>query len=157
MYRLQDNKIASFEQELISNMPRLHHLNLSHNLLYELRDETFEKNEEMISLDISYNKFEYFNNLTFKGLEVLEVCILTPPPKDIYSSYIPLLDTERQSQCHKTHRQCNLHRLSESGTSRPQQQSNYSFVGWTLAHNTLAQVTDAKRQFIAAYRRWCVQ
>lgn len=54
-------------------MPRLHHLNVSHNLLHELKDETFEKNEELISLDISYNKFEYFSNLSFKGLEVLEV------------------------------------------------------------------------------------
>lgn len=54
-------------------MPRLHHLNLSRNLLQELKDETFEKNEELISLDVSFNKFEYFSNLSFKGLEVLEV------------------------------------------------------------------------------------
>lgn len=61
-------------------MPRLHHLNLSHNLLHELNDETFEKNEELISLDISFNEFEYFSNLSFKGLEVLEVGMQT----DIY-------------------------------------------------------------------------
>lgn len=54
-------------------MPRLHHLNLSYNLLNEIKDETFEKNEELISLDLSYNKFEAFSTLSFKGLEVLEV------------------------------------------------------------------------------------
>lgn len=54
-------------------MPRLHHLNLSHNFLEDFRDDTFAKNEELISLDISYNRFEDFNELTFKGLEVLEV------------------------------------------------------------------------------------
>jgi Leucine-rich repeat (LRR) protein len=61
-------------------MPRLHHLNLSHNLLHEIRDETFEKNEELISLDISYNKFAVFSALSFKGLEVLEVCLFARPP-----------------------------------------------------------------------------
>ena len=54
-------------------MPRLHHLNLSHNFLEEFDDETFSKNEELVSLDISYNKFEEFSKLTFKGLEVLNV------------------------------------------------------------------------------------
>lgn len=86
----QDNKINSFEQELISNMPRLHHLNLSHNFLYDLKDETFEKNEELISLDISYNKFEYFSNLSFKGLEVLEVpsFLLILPPLFVHQCFI---------------------------------------------------------------------
>lgn len=56
-------------------MPRLHHLNISHNLLHELKDETFEKNEELISLDMSHNKFEYFTRLSFKGLEVLEASL----------------------------------------------------------------------------------
>ena len=89
----------SFEQELISNMPRLHHLNLSHNLLYELKDETFEKNEELISLDISYNKFEYFSNLSFKGLEVLEV-LVSHFSTTICSSMFYYLGTKCQSQCH---------------------------------------------------------
>lgn len=89
-------------------MPRLHHLNVSHNLLHELKDETFEKNEELISLDISYNKFEYFSNLSFKGLEVLEVKF------DIYCSTFIIdtrkrlthfVDIECQPQCHKAHHQ----------------------------------------------------
>lgn len=54
-------------------MPRLHHLNLSHNFLEEFDDDTFSKNEELVSLDISFNKFEEFSELTFKGLGVLEV------------------------------------------------------------------------------------
>lgn len=54
-------------------MPRLHHLNLSHNFLESFNDDTFTKNEELLSLDLSYNKFVEFNELTFKGLEVLEV------------------------------------------------------------------------------------
>lgn len=69
----QENLITTFPVELVSNMPRLHHLNLSHNFLEEFEDETFAKNEELVSLDISYNKFEEFSELTFKGLEVLEV------------------------------------------------------------------------------------
>lgn len=55
-------------------MPRLHHLNVSHNSLSELLDETFVHNEELMTLDISYNHFEGFNEFSFRGLEVLEVC-----------------------------------------------------------------------------------
>lgn len=66
--------MSTFSDKLISNMPRLHHLNVSHNLLTELLDETFSKSEELISLDISYNRLESFNEFTFRGLEVLEVC-----------------------------------------------------------------------------------
>lgn len=69
----QENLISTFHPELVSNMPRLHHLNLSHNVLEEFSDETFVKNEELLSLDVSYNRFEEFSELTFKGLEVLEV------------------------------------------------------------------------------------
>lgn len=54
-------------------MPRLHHLNLSLNLLEVLKDETFAKNEELEVLDISDNYIQNLTNLTFKGLEVLEV------------------------------------------------------------------------------------
>lgn len=54
-------------------MPRLHHLNLSQNFLIEILNKTFEKNEELSLLDISYNKVDSFNEFTFKGLEVLEV------------------------------------------------------------------------------------
>jgi Leucine-rich repeat (LRR) protein len=59
-------------------MPRLVHLNLSHNHLEELSDETFAKNEELTLLDISYNKFAEFSEYTFKGLEVLEVSVELP-------------------------------------------------------------------------------
>lgn len=82
-------------------MPRLHHLNLSHNLLYDLKDETFEKNEELISLDISYNNFEYFSNLSFKGLEVLEVgALFLIIASTTCSLEFYYLDTKCQSQCH---------------------------------------------------------
>lgn len=54
-------------------MPRLQQLNLSLNLLDDLMNETFDKNEELLSLDISFNEFTSFNELTFIGLEVLEV------------------------------------------------------------------------------------
>lgn len=75
-YRSQENFLTIFPHELTSNMPRLHHLNLSHNRLDEFSDETFAKNEELVSLDIAYNNLKTFTELTFKGLEVLEVCAL---------------------------------------------------------------------------------
>lgn len=71
----QDNQITSFHQDLISNLPRLHSLNLSHNLLDDFSDDTFAKNEELLSLDVSFNYFVEFTEFTFKGLEVLEVCV----------------------------------------------------------------------------------
>lgn len=58
-------------------MPRLHHLNLSHNNLEAFDNETFNKNEELLSLDISHNLFSEFDEFTFKGLEVLEVFALS--------------------------------------------------------------------------------
>lgn len=58
-------------------MPRLHHLNLSHNNLEAFDNETFNKNEELLSLDISHNLFSEFDEFTFKGLEVLEVVALS--------------------------------------------------------------------------------
>lgn len=54
-------------------MPRLHHLNLSHNILASFDNETFSRNEELLTLDISHNEFSEFDESTFKGLEVLEV------------------------------------------------------------------------------------
>lgn len=66
-----------FDQQSVSNMPRLHQLNLSHNFLDGFINETFVKNEELVSLDISYNRFANFTEYTFKGLEVLEVRKLT--------------------------------------------------------------------------------
>lgn len=73
MFRSQENRIRTFDQELFSNMPRLQQLNLSLNLLDDLMNETFDKNEELLSLDISFNEITSFNELTFIGLEVLEV------------------------------------------------------------------------------------
>lgn len=57
-------------------MPRLHQLNLSSNRLDDFSDETFAKNEELVSLDIAHNNLKTFTELTFKGLEVLEVCVM---------------------------------------------------------------------------------
>lgn len=54
-------------------MPRLHHLNLSDNLLDHLSDDTFAKNEELELLDLSDNYLGNLTENTFKGLEVLKV------------------------------------------------------------------------------------
>lgn len=70
---MQENEISSFDPNLISNMPRLHHLNLSDNLLDRLTDDTFAKNEELELLDLSDNYLGNFTENTFKGLEVLKV------------------------------------------------------------------------------------
>lgn len=69
----QENLISAIDGELFSNLPRLHHLNLSHNQLETFTDDTFGKSEELLSLDISFNSFHEFGEFTFKGLEVLEV------------------------------------------------------------------------------------
>lgn len=70
---MQENEISLFDPNLISNMPRLHQLNLSDNLLDHLSDDTFAKNEELELLDLSDNYLGNLTENTFKGLEVLKV------------------------------------------------------------------------------------
>ena len=48
-------------------------MNLSHNQIESLEDDTFIKNLELKTLDISYNLLEELGDDTLDGLEVLEV------------------------------------------------------------------------------------
>lgn len=119
-----------FSEELFSNLPRLHHLNLSSNLLQDFHNETFEKNEELELLDISHNKFVSFNEFTFKGLEVLEV------------------GTNLISNVHLKHRKSFANKVFNASHNEIQLIDNTIFKHFTflrhldLSHNQIAFVTD---------------
>lgn len=74
--RLSRNRISIIENEALFPLLNLEHLDLSHNSLNSLLENTFQENTKLRVLNLSHNKFKLLHKNTFSQLLNLEELLL---------------------------------------------------------------------------------